>query len=233
MALPKIQLPLFSVKVPSTGKDVKFRPFTVKEEKILLIAQESSDLDQVINSIKQIVSNCTVGVDVDDLAIFDLEYLLLQIRAKSVSNEVKFTITDPETGEKIELEFDINNVSVRIDPNHSKLIKADESNTIVMKYPTFDQIKLLAGLGDDQTSALSEIMVSCIDSVVSEDVRMKIEDFSDQEIEDFFDSLPNTVVKSIEHFFNTMPILRHEVPYVNRLGNNKTFVVEGMETFFI
>lgn len=232
-SLPKIQLPLFDITVPSTGKVVKYRPFTMKEEKILLIAQESKDIDQAINSIKQIINNCVHDINVEELAIFDLEYLLINIRAKSVSNEIKFTITDPDTEEKIELEFDIGNVSIKTEPDHNKFIKADDQTTIVMKYPTFDQIKTLSKYKDDKTEAMTRIMIECVDSVVVEDSKMKLSSFSDEEVTEFFDSLPNSVVSSIENFFETMPVLRHEVSYKNKNGVEKTFVVEGMETFFI
>ena len=237
MALPKIDLPLFELEVPSTGKKVKYRPFTVKEEKILLIAQESNDIDQVVNSVKQILTNCMIGGDVDQLAIFDLEYIMMHIRAKSVSNAVKFSVTDPDTNERIDLEFDINNISVKRDPEHNRLIQIDDVNVLVMRYPTFDQLKRLKNFAnetpDKQAETLAQIMFDCVDSLQSNDEVYKLSDFSEKEVIDFFDSLPASAIKKIETFFETMPVLKHEVKYVNKNGDKKTFVVEGMESFFL
>ncbi len=240
MALPKIELPLFELEVPSTGKKVKYRPFTVKEEKILLVAQEAKDIDQFILATTQIINNCVEGISVNDLAIFDLEYILMNILARSVAEDITFSITDPDTQEKVDLTFNINDVKVRFDPVHKKIIKIDESTHIVMKYPSFEQIKQLTRLRYDDDSAKEEnskvfidIMVSCIDQIESNGAVYHMKDFSAQEINDFFESLPTTKVKDMETFFSTMPTLRHEVKYKNKKGDDKVFVIEGMESFFI
>ncbi len=240
MALPKIELPLFELEVPSTGKKVKYRPFTIKEEKILLIAQESKDIDQFILATTQLINNCVVDINVDDLAIFDLEYLLMNIRAKSVSNEIKFNIVDPDTKEKVDLVFNIDDVRIKLSDNHSKIIQVDDSTHIIMKYPSFEQIKKLTRLRYDDDSAKEEnskvfidIMISCIDQIESNGVVYYMKDFTSQEVNDFFDSLPTTKVKDIENFFSTMPTLRHEIKYKNKNGDDKAFVIEGMESFFI
>ena len=126
MGLPKIDQPLFELVIPSTGKKVQYRPFTVKEEKILLIAQESKSTDQIILAIKQIINNCLVDVDVDTLATFDLEYIIINIRGKSVNNEMTFNITDPDTQEDIELAMDVNDIEVVFDEKHDKKIDLNE-----------------------------------------------------------------------------------------------------------
>lgn len=237
MKLPKIDLPLFEIEIPSTKKRVKFRPFTVKEEKILLIAKESKDIEQFIIATSQIIENCVQGIDVKDLAVFDIEYLLLNIRSKSVSNRIEFSIKDPDTEEAVDLEFDIENISVKFDPNHSRFINADEKNVIIMKYPTFEQIKMLSSINGNDVSernkVLTNIMMSCIDGIQSEDILYKMSDFSKSDIDEFIDNLPAHVIESIEKFFSTMPVLRHEVKYVNSNGTEKTYIVEGMQTFFI
>lgn len=237
MALPKIELPLFELEVPSTGKKVKYRAFTVKEEKILLIAQESKDIDQVILSVKQILNNCLVGVDVDSLAIFDLEYIMMNIRAKSVTNTVKFSVTDPDTNESVPLEFDIDQLFVKRHDNHSNIIKVNDKTNLIMRYPTFDQLKDLRGFGESDSEKKSEIlakiMFDCVHSVESDGSMYKLDEFSDKEVEEFFNSLPAYAVKGIETFFETMPVLRYEIKYKNKTGTEKTFVIEGMDSFFL
>lgn len=231
MALPKIDLPLFDITIPSTGKKTKFRPFNVKEEKILLIAQESKDLDQIVLSIKQIITNCVQNVDADKLAMFDLEYLLINIRAKSVNNLITFKIKDPETSEQIELELDISEVSVKTDPTHSKIVKIDDNNSIVMRYPTLNEIRDLTKSKTQE--AVFDVMASCIDVIASGDEVYHASEYTRDELIEFVDGLTNGVVNNMQAFFETIPVLRYEKKYTNKLGEEKTFVVEGMETFFI
>ena len=234
MPLPKIEQPLFDLTIPSTGKNVKFRPFTVKEEKILLIAQESNDIKQIVNSIKQIVGNCVYDVDVDKLAMFDLEYILINLRAKSVNNEIEFKIKDPDTEEEIELSLDINDIEVKISDDHSKVIKLSDDIHIMMKYPQIDQlIDLQKSEKENQSEALFEIMMGCIDSVVQGEEVYSLKDFTKAEVDEFLESLSSHHVESIKNFFDTMPILRYEKKYKREDGTEKTFVAEGTETFFI
>jgi len=234
MALPKIQQPLFELKLPSTGKKVKFRPFTVREEKILLIAQESSDIDQVILSIKQIVNNCVEGVNVDQIAMFDLEYLLINLRARSVSNEIEFKIKDPETEETIELSLDINDVEIKKNKDHTNVIKITNDVSMTMAYPKIDQIRMLKDATEEnKNDILFKMMVSCIDSVVDGEEVMRLKDFSEEEVDEFIDSLSTKHIGDIKKFFDTMPTLRYEKEYVREDGVKKKFVAEGTETFFI
>src|SRR5210317_471146 len=166
MPLPKIKQPLFDIIIPSTNKKVKYRPFTVKEEKILLIAQESKEADQIINAIKQVINNCVNDIDVDKLATFDIEYLLLQLRAKSVNNIMTFKITDPDTEEPVELEVDIDSIKIQKDENHKALIEADEGIYLKMKYPTIDQMRLVLEADEDKQSEITfDMMMKCIDTI--------------------------------------------------------------------
>lgn len=231
MALPKLQQPLFELTIPSTNKKVKYRPFTVKEEKILLIAQETKEIEQIVLSIKQIINNCVQGVDVDKLAMFDLEYLLINTRARSVSNIMEFKIKDPETEEEVELEIDIDEVKIHKDKKHDKNIKISDSVTIGMKYPKIDQ---LIGMNDkDQNEALFDLMIGCIDTVVDGDEVYRLSDFSDEEIEEFVESFSTEHINKIRDFFETMPVLKIEKEYTRKDGTKKTFVAQGTETFFI
>lgn len=233
MPLPKIDLPIYDLKLPSNGKKIKYRPFTVKEEKILLIAQESASPEQVINSVKQVVNNCLIDYNVDDLALFDLEYLLINIRAKSIDNLVKFKIKDPDTEEEVELELDLNNVKVQKSDSHSERIRVDDTYTLFLKYPSIDVF--FDFLMDEKKSAEKnlQIMLSCMDKLVSNDDVYNFKDFTKKEIDEFVESLHGETVKKLKEFFDTIPKIRHEISYKNKNGDSKTFVIEGTQTFFI
>jgi len=233
MALPKIDLPLFELTIPSTNKKVKFRPFTVKEEKILLISQESQDSKQIVLAIKQILNNCLQNVDVNTLATFDLQYILLNIRAKSVNNEVTFNIKDPDTNESVELTIDINEIEIKRSPDHNKIINITDTIALQMRYPTIEYIEDLDPESEKSSDDLYKIMVECIESVVDGDQVYKLKDFSEKEVTEFLDSLTADVAMKIKKFFDTMPMMRYEKKYKNKNGVEKTFVAEGMETFFI
>ena len=234
MALPKIDQPLFEIVIPSTEKKAHFRPFTVKEEKILLIAQESNDVDQIILSIKQVLNNCLVGAEVDDLSVFDLEYIILNIRGKSVNNEILFGFQDEETEERVDVMLDVNDVNVQFDPNHSKEIVINDQYYIMMRYPSLDEVKGMQLLGEGDTEQMFNTMLSCIDILVdrTSDEIYKLSEFTDKEVSDFVDGFTGTVVESIKNFYQTMPKLRHTIEYKDKNGKDKTFVVEGMESFF-
>lgn len=233
MGLPKIDQPLFTLTLPSTGKEIKYRPFTVKEEKILLIAQESDEVDQALTAVKQVVNNCLIDIDVDKLAMFDLEYILLNLRSKSVDNNITFSIQDPDTEEKIQLEMDLNEVSISWPENHTNQIKINDDYILIMRYPSVNEFFILVKEGIENHHANFEIMMNCMDQLVSEDEVYKFEDFEDKEIESFIDSLTSDIIHKIKNFFETMPKLRHEIPYTNSDGKKQTFVIEGVQTFFI
>jgi hypothetical protein len=223
MSLPKIDLPLFELTVPSSGKKVKYRPYNVREEKILLVAQESDDLDQTILAIKQIITNCVYDLDVNEIPMFDLEYIMLNIRAKSVNNEIQFNIIDNETDETVTLTLDINDVKLIQNEKHSKKIDLDNGYTLIMKYPTIDKIK------DDE-----DLVINCIDALVSNDGEKvyKLSEYTKEEIEKFIEELNPKNIDSIKEFFKTMPILKVVMPYKDKNGADKTFVLEGLNNFF-
>jgi acetone carboxylase gamma subunit len=168
MALPKIDQPLFELEIPSTSKKAKYRPFTVKEEKILMIAQESKDMDQIILSIKQVINNCMPDVDVDTLSVFDLEYIILNIRAKSVNNEISFAFEDEETGEKVETVIDINDVKVQFNDEHSKKIDINDQYYMMMRYPSLEEVRQMQAVEEGSTEQMFATMISCIDTLVDE-----------------------------------------------------------------
>ena len=232
MALPKIELPIFELELPSTREAVKYRPFTVKEEKILLVAQESNDAQQELMAVKQVVNNCLIDKDVSELAMFDLEYVLLYLRARSVNNLINFSVRDEDTAERVDLEIDIDDVKVVHNPEHTNEIAINDDYRLFLKYPTIDEFAQLTTL--DQNDPLTDyiMLTSCIDYVASEDEVHYFKEYGREEIDEFMDNLTAKSIKSITAFFETMPKLRHEVSYTNSEGNEKVFVVEGMQTFF-
>jgi hypothetical protein len=235
MGLPKIQQPLFEVTIPSTGKKAKFRPFTVKEEKILLVAQQANDVGQMVIALKQILTNCIEDVDVEKLAMFDIEYLMLKVRGQSVNNEIEFTVKDPDTEEDVNLKININEVEMKMNPDHNNIIELSDTHKIIMRYSTLDELKVLASADENnQSEKMFEVMVSCIDSLVEgEDTVYKLSDFTKDEIDEFVESLTSKTVNDIQKFFQTIPVLKIQCPYTNSKGEQRTFVVEGLQSFFI
>ena len=232
MPLPKIDQPLFELTVPSTGEKVKFRPFTVKEEKILLIAQESKEQTQIVTSIKQVLGNCLQNYDIEKLAVFDLEYILLNLRSRSVSNELDIKIKDPDTQEEIEVNIDIDNIKIVRGENHKDVIDISDNILLKMKYPSIDYAMKFSADTMSQ-SEMFDVMVGCIDSVVEGDQVYKLHEFSQQEVNEFLDSLNADVVSKMKDFFDGAPKMRYEHKYTNKDGVEKTFVAEGTETFFL
>lgn len=233
MPLPKIDLPLYELTLPSNGKKIQYRPFTVKEEKILLTAQQSKDPEQIVMSIKQIVNNCVQDYDIEKLALFDLEYLLINIRSKSVDNNVEFEIEDPDTKEKIKLKLDLQNVKVFKDESHTNKIPVDDTYTLFLKYPTIDDFSEILSKENLSAEESYKILISCIDILASEDEVFNFKDFAKKEVDEFIESLHNDVTKKIKLFFDTMPKVRHEMPYKNSNGEEKIFTIQGTQSFFM
>lgn len=234
MALPKIDLPIFELTLPSTGEKVKYRGFTVKEEKILLVAQESKDPEQEVLASKQVVNNCLIDKDISELAMFDLEYVLLILRSKSVDNTITFNIKDPDTEESVTLELDIDEgLSLTRDPEHTNEVKINDEYTLFLKYPTIDQFISIIQMNQDDPLVNYFIMTSCLDKLASEDEVHHFKDYSGEDIDAFMENVQGDVLKKIQKFFETMPKLRHEMKYTNNEGTEKTFVIEGMRSFFI
>lgn len=236
MSLPKIEKLIYEVEIPSTGKKVKYTPFSVKEEKILLTAQESKDSSQIILSIMQILNNCIFDIDVNSLSIFDIEFLLLTLRSKSVDSTIDFEIKDPDTDEQIKLSVNLSDVKILKDENHTNRIDINEQYILFLKYPGINEFKSLIKEDKQSISANEsyEILFSCLDKLVSKDGSVyKFSDFSKVEITEFIESLQSDVIQKIKNFIETMPKVRHEVPYKNSKGDTKTFVIQGTESFFI
>ena len=239
MPLPKINTPTYELVVPSNGKKIKYRPFLVREEKILIIALESEDVKQISNAIKTVITNCilTRGVKITDLSTFDIEYLFLNIRAKSVGETVEVNITCPDDGEtQVQVEIDIDSIQVQKNPEHSNVIKLDDSLSLQMKYPSLNQFvesNFEVNEGDSEVNKSLDLIVSCIGTIYSDEESWSAADSTKKELQEFVDQMNTKQFKEIEKFFETMPKLSHSVNVTN--PNTKvesTVVIEGLASFF-
>ena len=238
MPLPKISTPTYELELPSTGKTIKFRPFLVKEEKLLVLALESDDSKEITNAIKAVLKDCiqTRGVKVDTLPTFDIEYLFLNIRGKSVGEDIEVSVLCPDDGETYtEVQISIDDIKVTKDENHSNQIKVDDNLMMEMKYPSLDQfVKSNFEFSDgNQVDQSFELIASCIDKVYSSDEAWTTDDFTKKEVMEFLEQMNSAQFKEIESFFATMPKLSHEVQVVNPKTKKKSKVtLEGLASFF-
>ena len=238
MPLPKISTPTYELELPSTGKTIKFRPFLVKEEKLLVLALESDDSKEITNAIKAVLKDCiqTRGVKVDTLPTFDIEYLFLNIRGKSVGEDIEVSVLCPDDGETYtEVQISIDDIKVTKDKNHSNQIKVDDNLMMEMKYPSLDQFvkSNFEFSNDNQVDQSFELIASCIDKVYSSDEAWTTDDFTKKEVMEFLEQMNSSQFKEIESFFSTMPKLSHEVQVVNPKTKKKSKVtLEGLASFF-
>ena len=235
MPLPKIVTPTYELRLPSTDQLVKYRPFLVKEEKVLLMAMESEDENQMINAVKTILKNCIISkVKVDDLAVFDIEYLFLNIRAKSVGEQIDLNITCPDDGETIvPLEINVEDIQVQKSEDHSKIIPLNDTISVVMKYPSMEMFVKTNFTANAKTEDVFEIAASCIEQVMEGEEVYETKSFSKKEINEFLDSLDTAQFLLIQKFFESMPKLSHTVKVTNPVTNVESDVVlEGLASFF-
>jgi len=239
MPLPKISTPSYELVIPSTKKKIKYRPFLVKEEKILIMAMESQDSKQIANAIKDVLSACilTRGMKVNDLSTFDIEYLFLNIRGKSVGEEVEVMVTCPDDGEtQVPTTINLDEIMVQINKDHSPDIKLDDEYTLRMKYPSMDEfIKTNFNVdGSVNVDDTFKLIASCVDQVYSEDESWAGADCTKKELSDFVESLNSKQFKDIEKFFDTMPKLSHTVKVTNpKTKKENEIVLEGLQSFFV
>ena len=238
MPLPKIATPTYELELPSTKQSIKYRPFLVKEEKLLVLALESEDNKQITTAIKNVLKNCisTKGVKVETLPTFDIEYLFLNIRGKSVGEEVEVNITAPDDGvTPIPVTILLDEIKVEENKEHSKNIKIDDTLMMAMKYPSLDQfIKNNFNFEDSSNIDQSfELIAGCVDKIFSEEEVWAADDCSKKEIMEFLEQMNSIQFKEIEKFFETMPKLSHTVKVTNPVTKVKSDVVlEGLSSFF-
>jgi len=237
MPLPKIVTPTYELELPSTKQKIKFRPFLVKEEKLLVLALESEDTQQITTAIKTVIKNCisTRGIKVEELPTFDIEYLFLNIRGKSVGEEVEVGIIAPDDGEtSINVKIDLEDIKVVENENHSKQIKLDDTLMMEMKYPSLDQfIKNNFDFDNNSVDKSFELIATCIDKIYSEEEVWSTADVTNKEVIEFLEQMSSTQFKEIEKFFETMPKLSHTIEVKNPVTKVKsTVVLEGLSSFF-
>ena len=238
MPLPKIATPTYELELPSTGKTIQYRPFLVKEEKVLVIALESEDNKQITTAIKTVLRNCvlTKGIKVEFLPTFDIEYLFLNIRGKSVGEDLEVNIICPDDEEtQVPVTINLDDIKIQKDENHTNRIKLDDSIMMEMKYPSLDQfIKSNFDFNDENAMNQSfELIAASIDKIYTEDEVWATADCTKKEVKEFLDSMNSTQFKEIESFFETMPKLSHSISVTNPKTKVKSDVVlEGLASFF-
>ena len=238
MPLPKIATPTYELELPSTGATVKYRPFLVKEEKVLVIALESEDNKQITNAIKAVLKSCILskGIKVEQLPTFDIEYLFLNIRGKSVGEDLEVNIICPDDEvTQVPVTIALDEIEVQKDDNHTNRIKVDDSIMMEMRYPSLEQfIKNNFDFNDKNAMDQSfELIASCIDKIYTEDEVWASADCTKKEMKDFLEQMNSNQFKEIESFFDTMPKLSHTISVTNPKTKVKSDVVlEGLASFF-
>jgi hypothetical protein len=241
MPLPKIATPTYELELPSTGKTIKYRPFLVKEEKVLILALESQDVKQITLAIKSVLKDCilTRGIKVEDLPSFDIEYIFLNVRGKSVGESIDLIITCSDDGTtEVPVKVYVDEVHVQKDPDHSTEIKVDDDIVIKMKYPSLDQfIKNNFDFSSNESLSTIEksfdIITSCIESIFTAEEAWAASDCTKKELIEFIESMNTEQFKKIEKFFETMPKLSHTFDVTNPNTKAKnTVTLEGLTSFF-
>jgi T4 bacteriophage base plate protein len=233
MSLPKIEYPIFELVLPSNKTKVTFRPFTVKEEKLLLIAQESEDQKERIRAIRQIINNCCFDLpkDIGLLPSFDLIYCFLKIRSKSVGNIIEVKYKDL-TDEKIyTFDIDLDELEIVFNDKHNPNIKISENLGLIMTYPTIEMLEKTS-TNENSTDALFNLIKQCVSAIYDSDTVYETKDYTLEEISTFVESIPAKAFEDITIFFDTMPELRHELTYKDSEGTEKKIILQGIDDFF-
>ncbi len=238
MPLPKIATPTYEMVLPSSNKKIKYRPFLVKEEKILIIAMESEDQKQITNALKTVINNCilTRGIKVDKLSTFDIEYLFLNIRGKSVGENVEVLITCPDDNEtQVPVIIPLDEIKIQRDPKHQKDIKLDNDLIMRMRYPSLNEFiktnfDFSDGVGVEESF---DLVISCIDQIYNQEESWTSSDCTKKEMVDFLEQLSSKQFKDIEQFFDTMPKLSHKIKVTNpKTKVENEVLLEGLSSFF-
>lgn len=246
MKLPKIDLPTYDFQLPSTGKTIRFRPFLVKEQKILLMALESKKEIDSINAIKQIVSNCVIenNFDVNEMSSFDLEYFFIQLRMRSIGEKINLSFTcknaiseNEECNNVMKFEYDLSNAKIEKNPEHKTTIFFTKDIGVVMKYPSFKTTEsLMQGSKENKTSVENalELVVDCIDYFFEKDSIFYAKEMKKEEIMEYIENIPKTSFDKMEKFFDTMPQVKSIVKHkCEKCEFEHEIPVEGLTNFFV
>lgn len=244
--LPKVDVPIYDLKLTSLKKPIKFRPFLVKEQKLLLMAQESLIADKTgkessLSIVKQLINNCVLSeIDIDSLPIFDIEYLFLNLRARSIgenitlnykcANEIPVEQGTMKCGNIVNINLNLLEIKPKIDSKHSTKIEINENLGLIMKYPILDTVDSI-DFNDEKN--ILELIFSCIESIYDSETVYYTKDVSKKELEEFLDSLPTTIIDKIKNFFETMPRVKENVHFkCSKCNYEEEVTVEGLDSFF-
>lgn len=231
--LPTIQYPIFTDIIPSTGEKITFRPFLVKEEKILLIAQQSGGIEDAVNAMVQILNNCILSkIDLSSLPVFDIEYLFLKIRAKSVNNIVELRYRDDDDDLVYDFTLNLDDIKLEVDKTVTGIIQLADTIGVVMKYPNFKTMLKFSDFDENDPEETLEVLSCCIDKIYSDDSVYNGSEHSTEELVEFLSSLSMKQMEKIYEFFQSIPKLTKTLTYKNSLGDSKTIVLEGIADFF-
>ena len=234
MALPKLETKTYTLTLPSTGEDIKFRPFLVKEQKILLMAQESKKDDEIVDAMSQLINDCTFGkVDPKKCPMFDAEYIFLKLRAKSIGEKADIQVTCPDDNEtKVNVSVNIDEVECNMTEDHSNIVEITDTVKMIFNYPLLNSFKNIKV--DNRTESLFNMINQCIKEIhYGENIYHKI-DVSDDDLTEFVESLSSEQFKKVSDFFETMPRLRHPIEVTNPQTKVKSeIVLEGLQTFLV
>lgn len=233
MSLPRISHPTFSLTLPSTNKEVIYRPFLVKEEKILLIAQQSQDPVETIRAIKSVIQNCIVSTDVDinDFATFDLEYFFIKLRSKSVNNIVTLSFKDNDDNKVYDFEIDLETVELNFPEKHSNTIKVNDQISIYLRYPRIEVMELVKEI-DNPTDFIFLLLKNCLHQINYKGKILNTSEYSHEELDQFINELDLNTYQKIQDFFDSIPKLEHVLTYTNSNNKEVKIVLNTLNDFF-
>jgi len=228
MALPKINHPVFKITIPSTKQQLNFRPYTVKEEKLLLFVKTEENISEVVDVLKQVINNCCVEtIDTEKLALFDIEYIFIKLRAKSVDSNIELNY---RKGEQVTpFVVDLNSIEIKFNPEHEKKFMLYDNIGVTMRYPSFKEMSNLEVLMTDDI--IFDLFTSCIENVF--DDNKVYTEYTKEEMDEFVLSLPRECVDKIKKFFDTMPVLEHKQTIKHKDGTTEEITLSGLKDFFI
>ena len=233
MAIPKLETPVYSLTLPSSGEQIKFRPFLVKEQKLLILVNQDENKNELFDTLKAIVSGCTFNkLIVESLPMFDIEYLFLKIRAKSVGSKISLNLICPDDEEtQVPVDIDIDDIEVQIDEQHTNIIEVNDDIKLVMQYPILEDMKQLT---NSTTIELFKIINKCVKELHHGEKIYNGPDMTEKDLNDFFESMSTEQFDKVNEFFETMPRLRHIVKITNpKTKIESEVVLEGLESFLV
>ena len=235
MALPKLETPIHTLEVPSTGQQLKFRPFLVKEQKMLLMMQESDDENEIIDTMSQLINSCTFGeIKAESQPMFDIEYIFLQLRSKSVGESVELNLICPDDGKTtVKRKINLDKIEVQVEDNHTNEINISDQIKIVFKYPTIKDMRGVV-VGESDVNSTISVLTRCIHEIhFGDDIYNRV-DITEKELTEFVESLSTDQFTKVIEFFDTMPKLRHIVKVTNPKTKVKSeILIEGLQSFLV